>query len=154
MQERQEISVGIWYDNILVGVIGFHDHVSADNRIKIGYWIDVDFEGLVSQSCQALMHYAYTNLNINRIEICAVVGNDASRNVIERLGFVYEGTHQQVQKIYDTYVDHAVYRLLKQEWLQKIKSNPTFIDTLPPLIIYSKNESFPENHSSQLGCSF
>ncbi|HLR53575.1 MAG TPA: GNAT family protein, partial [Pseudogracilibacillus sp.] len=40
----------------------------------------------------------------------------SSSRIPERLGFQYEGRLRQAEWLYDDYVDHFVYGLLKEEW--------------------------------------
>jgi len=67
-------------------------------------------------ACDAIIEYAFKDLQLNRIEIRAGIHNRQSRAVPERLGFVNEGTARQAEWIYDHYIDHAIYGLLRSEW--------------------------------------
>ena len=42
--------------------------------------------------------------------------NEKSRALPERFGFTEEGILRQAEWLYDHYVDHIVYRLLREEW--------------------------------------
>ena len=62
-------------------------------RFEIGYWCrkSAQGQGLVSESTNALARYAFEVLKARAVAICHADGNDASRAVIERLGFKPEG---------------------------------------------------------------
>lgn len=50
------------------------------------------------------------------MEIRAGVNNLKSRSVPERLGFSFEGVARGGQRLYDRYIDLAVYGMLADEW--------------------------------------
>lgn len=60
---------------------------------EIGYWVPKSQQrkGVASESTNALIRYAFNALAARKIKICHAEGNDASRGVIERLGFEKEG---------------------------------------------------------------
>lgn len=70
----------------------------------------------MTKVAKALTNYAFTHLNLNKVEIRAAVGNKKSRSVPERLGFVNEGIIRQAEWLYDHYVDITVYGVLANEW--------------------------------------
>ncbi|WP_343076315.1 GNAT family protein [Pullulanibacillus sp. KACC 23026] len=84
----------------------------------IGYWLGQGFQGkgIMTKALEAVIHYGFTELNLNRIEIQAAVGNKKSRALPESLGFKEEGRIRQAEWLYDHYVDHVVYGLLVKDW--------------------------------------
>lgn len=72
--------------------------------------------GLCPRSFQAVIDYGFKELGLNRIEVCVTTENEKSRAIPERFGFKEEGTLRQAEWLYDHYVDHIVYGLLKEEW--------------------------------------
>ena len=56
-------------------------------------------------------------VHINRIELNAATENERSRAVAKRLGFLQEGILRDAEWLDDHYVDHAVYSLLKRDWV-------------------------------------
>jgi ribosomal-protein-serine acetyltransferase len=73
----------------------------------------------MTASCGCLLDYAFRNLGMNRVEIRCATGNTRSRAIPERLGFKEEGTVRQAEWLYDHYVDHVVYSMLRDEWCEK-----------------------------------
>ncbi len=70
----------------------------------------------MTKTVKALMHYAFEELQLNKVEIRAAVGNVKSRAIPERLNFTIEGTIRDAEWLYDRYVDHVVYGMLVKEW--------------------------------------
>jgi ribosomal-protein-serine acetyltransferase len=100
------------------GIVGFNHIDLFNRRAELGYWIDRTLEGrgICRQSCSALIRYAFEELDLNRIAIAAAVDNRRSRALAERLGFTQEGVRREAEWLYDHFVDHAMYGLLRREW--------------------------------------
>jgi len=114
----------IIYRGEIAGTISFN-HISEVHRNgSIGYWIGKRFEGkgIMSRSFEAVVNYDFETLRLNRIEVRVANENIRSRAIPERFGFKKEGVLQQVEMLYDTYVDHVVYRMLHAEWKARQRS--------------------------------
>lgn len=111
-------SVAILYKGKIAGTIGYNE-INRTSRIgTIGYWLGEEYQGngIMTKACEAFITYGFTELNLNRIEIAAATENKKSRALPERLGFTEEGTIRQAEWLYDHYVDHVIYGLLREEW--------------------------------------
>jgi ribosomal-protein-serine acetyltransferase len=109
---------GIWYQNQIIGVVGYHHLEWANRSTCIGYWLAEPFQrrGIMTKACRTLVEYAFEDWHLNRIEIRCAVGNVKSRAIPERLGFKSEGTLREAEWLYDHYVDHIVYGMLANDW--------------------------------------
>ena len=105
-------------DGAIVGVVGYNTIRRPSRIAELGYWLAAGAtgRGLMTRSCRALIDYAFGELDLNKVEIRAAVGNRRSRAVPERLGFTQEGVLRQTEWLYDHLVDHVVYGLLRSEW--------------------------------------
>lgn len=111
-------SFAIVYQDELAGTIGFND---IDRGIKcgtVGYWLGQDFQGkgIMSQALETVIDYGFRDLKLDKIEIRVATGNLKSRALPERFGFLEEGVLRNAEWLYDRYVDHVVYGLLRDEW--------------------------------------
>lgn len=109
------IVAGIWACGELCGVVG-HNHISWTNRAcTLGYWLSEDHQGrgIVTRSCRAIIDYSFDELDLNRVEIRCASENAPSRAIPQRLGFTHEGTIRQAEWLYDRFVDHEIYGMLK-----------------------------------------
>jgi ribosomal-protein-serine acetyltransferase len=102
----------------IVGVIGYQPINHANRSVELGYWLSQEVlgRGIMTRCCRVLIDHAFTTLGLNRITIRVATGNQASRAIPERLGFVPEGVLREAEWLYDHFVDHAVYGLLKRDW--------------------------------------
>jgi ribosomal-protein-serine acetyltransferase len=108
----------IWYCGNIVGVVSLNYVDWANHHTGIGYWLAADMQGrgIMTAAVRRLIDYVFDELGLNRVEIRCAVENQKSRAIPERLGFTYEGTLRQGEWLYDRYVNHMVYGLLKSEW--------------------------------------
>lgn len=81
-------------DGRLRGCGGFHAIDWHGRLFSAGYWIRTGEtgQGLASELLNALVRYAFGALGANRVAISHADGNEASRRVIEKLGFLKEGS--------------------------------------------------------------
>ncbi|MFD2638546.1 GNAT family N-acetyltransferase [Piscibacillus salipiscarius] len=113
----------VLYNGKTAGVVGFNE-LDWTNRIAyIGYWLGVDFtgKGIMTRAAGALTDYAIRDLGMNKVDITAAEHNRGSRSIPERLGFTEEGKIRSREWLYDHYVDHIVYGMLKEEWEKLIR---------------------------------
>ena len=77
-----------------IGSIGFHraDLAELDDEYELGYWIGKSFwgRGLIIEASREMLRYAFEDLGMNRIWCGYYDGNEKSRRVQEKLGFVYQ----------------------------------------------------------------
>ena len=77
-----------------VGSIGFHrnDLAEDDDEYELGYWIGKPYwgQGLIPEAAREMLRYAFEDLGMNRIWCGYYDGNEKSRRVQEKLGFVYQ----------------------------------------------------------------
>jgi ribosomal-protein-alanine N-acetyltransferase len=86
----------------------------------IGYWLAEDYwrQGIMSEAFDRILRFAFNQVRLRRINISVFVGNEASKKLIEKMGFSYEGKRikycrsKATGKIHDEYV----YGLLKEDW--------------------------------------
>lgn len=109
---------GIWYDGKLAGVVGYHGIDWNDRRTSLGYWQGAEFggKGLMTKSCRALTTHAFEAYGLNRVTIACATKNGKTRAIPERLGFELEGVQRQAERLYDHFVDHALYGMLARDW--------------------------------------
>jgi ribosomal-protein-serine acetyltransferase len=115
---KTDYHLGIFYGTEMVGMISLHGINYMVHKAAIGYWLDRDYEGkgIITDSVKVLIDYAFDELGLNRIEIGAAVTNQRSRAIPEKLGFTQEGILRENMLLNGTYIDMALYAMLKSEY--------------------------------------
>lgn len=115
--EQTGLTVGIFYQEKLVGVAGYNSFDWKNKITTIGYWLDIESQGhgIVTRVVATLTAFAHNELELNRVEIRVASGNIKSEAVPIRLGFTKEGTLRQAEWLYDHYVDHHIYSMLRSD---------------------------------------
>jgi ribosomal-protein-alanine N-acetyltransferase len=72
--------------------------------------------GYATEAARALLEWAFDMMDLNRIQAEADTRNAASARVLEKLGFVREGTLREDCIVNGEVSDSWVYGLLRREW--------------------------------------
>ena len=81
----------------------------------LGYWIGERYarHGFMREAIEAVVHYAFNQLDLSRIEAACLPENAASRGVLEKSGFKYEGVAQSYLQINGRCRNHVLYANLR-----------------------------------------
>ena len=81
----------------------------------IGYWIGEAYarQGFMREALTALVHYAFTELDLSRLESACLPENTASRGLLEKCGYKYEGVAQSYLQINGRWRNHVLYANLR-----------------------------------------
>ncbi|MDE0306741.1 MAG: GNAT family protein [Albidovulum sp.] len=84
---------------------------------SLGYWIGKRFarNGYMKEAVPALVHHAFTILDLSRIEAACLPDNVASRGLLEKTGFKYEGVAQCYLEIEGRWSHHVLYANLRPD---------------------------------------
>ena len=83
----------------------------------IGYWIGARHarQGYMAEAIGAVTRHAFTTMDLSRIEAACLPDNAASRGVLERAGFKYEGVAQSYLQINGRWRTHVLYANLRHD---------------------------------------
>ncbi|MDX8351461.1 GNAT family protein [Cognatiyoonia sp. IB215182] len=105
-------------DEALVGAITL-DHIKrgpAQSGIT-GYWIGAPYarQGFMREAIKAVVHHAFSVLDLSRIEAGCLPENTASRRLLEQCGYKYEGVAQSYLQINGRWRNHVLYANLRHD---------------------------------------
>jgi RimJ/RimL family protein N-acetyltransferase len=118
--DRQAFAIRILTDDCLIGLIGLYTiywlHREAFVGIQIGerdYW----GKGYGTDALQALLRFAFEELNLKRVSLSVLEGNARAMRSYEKCGFRYEGRQRHAWAYDGRRWDEIYMGLLRDEWL-------------------------------------
>jgi RimJ/RimL family protein N-acetyltransferase len=103
-------------DGVFLGWLGLtrwnHDFRSVGYCLNETAW----GQGYATEAARALLRWGFDTLDLNRVQAEADTRNAASARVLEKLGFVREGTLREDCVVNGVVSDSWVYGLLRREW--------------------------------------
>lgn len=105
-------------DDVLVGqVVVSGVQRGAALTGSVGYWVDVRVEGrgVASAAVALVVDHCLDDVGLHRVEADVQAGNAASRRVLEKLGFRYEGTRRGLLHVQGEWRDHELWALLAED---------------------------------------
>ncbi len=102
LRSNYQLVGGITLDNIRYGP--FHS-------ATLGYWLGEEFsnKGIMTEGLNSLITYVNKNMGISRIEAATLPDNIASRRLLEKCNFKYEGVGQYYLQIKGKWKHHILY---------------------------------------------
>ncbi|HEY5237587.1 MAG TPA: GNAT family protein [Rhizomicrobium sp.] len=83
----------------------------------LGYWIGERFarQGIMHDAIRGLIPFIFSTLGLHRIEAACLASNDASKNLLVKLGFRQEGLARRYLLINGEWQDHILFALLAED---------------------------------------
>lgn len=83
----------------------------------LGYWTGEPFarQGYMREAITALVHHAFSRMDLSRMEAACLPENKASRGLLETSGFKYEGVAQSYLQIDGRWRTHVLYAALRSD---------------------------------------
>jgi ribosomal-protein-alanine N-acetyltransferase len=105
-------------DDALLGAITL-DNIRRGpaQATTLGYWIGAAHarQGYMREAIEVIVHYAFRGLDLSRVEAACLPENAASRGVLEKTGFKYEGVAQSYLQINGRWRNHVLYAHLRHD---------------------------------------
>ncbi|MDX2484930.1 MAG: GNAT family protein [Pseudodonghicola sp.] len=105
-------------DNALLGAITLDNIRRGPAQSGVlGYWTGAAFarQGYMREAIGAVVHHAYAQLDLSRLEAACLPENAASRGLLESAGFKYEGVAQSYLQIDGRWRTHVLYAALRSD---------------------------------------
>ncbi|WP_399096122.1 GNAT family N-acetyltransferase [Streptomyces sp. BBFR2] len=105
-------------DGAFVGWCGLTERNPDYRSASLGYCLDETMwgHGYATESAHALLRWAFGTLDLNRVQAETDTRNLASARVLEKTGFVREGTLREECVVNGEVSDTWVFGLLRREW--------------------------------------
>lgn len=104
-----------------IGQIAYFLVDSKNHFAEIEYCIGSAFQcrGYATEATKAVIRYGFERIRLHKVQICTKTVNAASKRVIEKCGFTYEGTLRDYFYMNGEYVGRLYFSMLKSEYEQQ-----------------------------------
>ena len=108
-------------DGHMIGTCGFSRIECPQNAAEIGYVLNPAYrgQGLVAEAAERVLRFGFDVLGLHRVEARYMVGNDASRRVMEKLGMQFEGVRRGSMLVKGAYRDIGICSVLVNEYRER-----------------------------------
>ena len=105
-------------NNKFIGTLGLNGLQLKNKKAEIGYETHPSYwrKGYTSEAIKEVLRYSYLELELNRIGAVVYVENEASSNLLEKLGFKKEGVLRDYLFQNNSFHTTSMFSLLKREW--------------------------------------
>jgi len=94
--------------------VAYYYHKAEHKKAEVGFWLFPQFwsKGVTTEVLKKVIEYCQREKDIHRLEAFVEEGNVASSVVLEKLGFVYEGTMKECEIKNGKYISLLIYALI------------------------------------------
>ena len=112
---------------------GSTDITDREDECELGYWLGKSFwgRGIMPEAVNEMLRHAFEEAGMNKVWVGYYEGNEKSRRVQQKCGFVYQWTTEgvAVPLMHETRTGH-VSVMTKADWLKRREGNT---DGNPPI---------------------
>ncbi|MDD3126587.1 MAG: M3 family oligoendopeptidase [Candidatus Izemoplasmatales bacterium] len=106
----------------VIGSVGLHNRIDLQGNIswEIGYVLSTLYEGqgLMTEAVKAVISFAFSDCQIDTLYVKHFIGNDKSRRVIEKCGFIFQKTG--ISKLHNgDEKESMIYCITKKDYLKQ-----------------------------------
>lgn len=104
--------------NQLLGGCGLNQINVANRMANLGYWVRTSEAGraIATRAVEQLAVFAFSETDLERLEIVCAVGNEASQRVAEKLGAIRGGVLHGRLLLHGQPHDAVMYAVLRSKW--------------------------------------
>jgi ribosomal-protein-alanine N-acetyltransferase len=117
-EEKQEHRWIVQVGAESAGIVSILRPVFLQGYAEISYHLADAYQGqgIGTEAVAQLVDYVFEQTELARLFALISIGNRPSRGLVEKLGFVHEGTLRRHFVVHGKRVDQCVYGLLRKEW--------------------------------------
>ena len=121
MSSDETMAIVLRDSNKLIGTISlYRNNIRKNvNCRELGFCMNKRYRnlGYMTEAVESILYYGFNSLYLDMIMVCHHEKNEASKAVINKFPFLYEGTLRRYRKLCDdTIVDGIMYSMTKDEY--------------------------------------
>ena len=125
LQKAYRLQTGITWgvtfaaEDEVIGLVSLHNWRHFHRRAEVGYDLARAYwgQGIASEALRAIVHFGFTELNLNHIHASTIATNEASVRLLEKVGFHLDGIRRSFSLEDDgVFHDGAMYSLLQSDY--------------------------------------
>ncbi len=103
--------------SVVIGSCGFLNMSPKHHRAEIGFELHKEYwgQGIASEAVEAVIHYGYKNLNLERIEAIVDPPNFLSQKLMKKQGFRKEGLLRNYEYNFGKFNDVYMYSMIRED---------------------------------------
>ncbi len=107
-------------NNKLIGSCGFNYWNRDHKRTEISYDLNKKYwgKGIMTSTVKAVLAFAFTRMDLHRVEATVTPTNQASLGVLKKMGFQKEGILREQKLLHGKFYDAIILSLLQKEYLK------------------------------------
>ena len=118
--EIEKSGTGIWWaicsaDNTsFYGAVGLYYLKQEHKKAELGFWLVAEQwgRGITTEAVQKVIQFGFDEMDLHRIEAQIETGNNASKRVMKKLFFSYEGTLRDYEIKNGRYISLDIFSML------------------------------------------
>ena len=121
-QEGISWAVTLTKSDTLLGLFSFYHWSHNHRRAEVGYALARAWwgQGIGTEAVRAMVRFGFEKMNLHRIYAGTIADNHESVAMLEKIGFIREGTKRESSWEDDgTFHDSAMYGLLRREYTKR-----------------------------------
>lgn len=108
---------GIELNRRVIGLVDLYNINLKSKKLKLGYWIGRTYrrKGYATEAIEKMIKYAFENFDVDEIVATTLITNEASMNLLKKLGFT-KGKFLKDDRFLDgKYVDSVQWTMKRKE---------------------------------------
>lgn len=110
---------GVFFKGQLIGSVSIENWNTTHKWCELGWGLNPKYQkqGLAFEAVQGLINYIFKTLKMNRVSAVIWDGNNASKRLATKLGFVQEGIDRKARFKNNHFINVYRYGMLVDEWV-------------------------------------
>ena len=105
-------------DDQVLGIVSLNSIDHKNKSAELGYWLGKKYwgKGIISEAVRLILGFAFKNLKLHRVHAGVFEKNIASKRVLEKSGFKFEGLLREAVFKHGRWYNKLAFGILRKEY--------------------------------------